>query len=94
MTDTALVAPLIDAVIVLTLIEGAALLAYHARSGRGVAPREFAANLIAGLALMLALGGLAHRVAPLWIALALLGAGIAHGVDMARRWQRRTETAR
>ena len=79
---------LVDAVIVLTLIETFALWLHHRRSGRGVALSEVGLNLMSGLCLMLAL-----RVAlagdSLWlVAAALLAAGILHALDIRRRWQR------
>ena len=79
---------LIDAVVALTLVEGVALALYHRRTGRGVAVSEFAANLVAGLCLMLALRGAVASAGWFWISLCLLGAGVAHGTDLWRRWRR------
>ena len=79
---------LIDTVIVFALVEGVALALYHRRTGRGVAVGEFAANLVAGLCLMLALRGAVADAGWPWMALCLLGAGVAHGTDVWRRWQR------
>ena len=79
---------LIDAVIAFTLIEGASLALYHRRTGSGVAVGEFAANLIAGLCLMLAMRGAVAGAGWRWISLCLLGAGVAHGADLWRRWRR------
>ena len=78
----------IDAVIALTLVEGIALALYHRQTGRGIAMGEFAANLAAGLCLMLALRGAVAGAGWLWIAPCLLGAGLAHGADLWRRWDR------
>ena len=79
---------LIDAVIAFTLVEGLALGLHHRRTGRGLAVGEFAANLAAGLCLMLALRGAVAGAEWRWIALCLLGAGVAHGTDLWRRWRR------
>ena len=81
------IATLIDAVIVVTLVECAALTLWHRVSGTGVAPREFALNVLSGLCLMFALRCLARDAGSAWIALFLLAAGIAHGADIVRRWQ-------
>jgi len=80
---------LIDGVIAFTLLEGVALAVYHRRTGCGVGVGEFGANMVAGVCLMLALRlavGAAGGSA--WVALCLLAAGVAHGVDIWRRWGR------
>ena len=79
---------LIEIVIAFTLLEGGALLAYHRATGKGVAPREFAANLAAGLCLMLALRSALGGSGWGWTALLLLASGLAHGSDVWRRWER------
>ncbi len=45
---------MIDLVIVITLVEGLFLTGFHRVTGKGVAPGDFAATLISGLLLMLA----------------------------------------
>lgn len=79
---------LIDAVILMTLLEGLALAAYHWRTGRGMAPRDFAANLAAGLALMFALRAALGGAGWGLVALGLSGAGLMHAADLHRRWRR------
>lgn len=79
---------LIDIVIVMTLLEGAALALYHRSTGRGMAPRDFLPNLAAGLALMLALRAGIDGAGWGVVAAALLVAGLAHAADLARRWRR------
>ena len=76
---------LIDWVIAFTALEGLALAAYHRRTGRGMAFGDYAANLAAGLCLMLALRAALAGASWPWIALCLLAAGIAHGADLWRR---------
>ena len=80
---------LIDLVIAITVLEGLALALYHWRTGRGMAPRDFVPNLVAGLALMLALRAGQSSAAWHWVAIALLAAGLAHATDLRYRWRRR-----
>lgn len=95
MNDVAtLAAPLlIDGVIAVTLIEAVVLLLIHRRTGQGVAPRDFLANLVSGLCLMLALRSLVHDAGSGWLAACLLAAGIAHGTDIVWRWRRRSRAS-
>ena len=86
-------AQVIDLVIAITLVEGAALALYHRAAGKGVAPRDFLVNLVSGLCLMLALRALAHDAAAAWVALCLLAAGLAHGTDLLMRWRRGSRAA-
>ena len=79
---------LIDLVIALTAVEALALAAYHRRTGRGVPVGDFAANLVAGLCLMFALRSALGGAGGAAIAVFLLGAGVAHGTDLWRRWRR------
>jgi hypothetical protein len=78
---------LADVVIAWLLVEGALVVWHHRRTGRGVAPRDFAAAWCAGLFLALALrGALAGTSLPV-LALLLLAAGLAHAADLRRRWR-------
>jgi len=79
---------IVDAVIVVTLAEFAVLLAWHKRVGAGVAPRDFALNMVSGLCLMLALRCAVRGSSAAWILALLLCAGLAHGADILRRWRR------
>jgi hypothetical protein len=81
-------AHLVDAVIVLTLVEFIALWVWHRQTGRGVAPAEFALNLFSGLALMLALRFALTPSDWRFIAAALALAGVLHAMDIRKRWQR------
>jgi hypothetical protein len=92
--DAAVIAPLIDLVIAFTVVEGAALALYRRVSGKGVAPRDFALNLVSGLCLMLALRSLAQEAGAAWTAAWLLAAGLAHGSDLLLRWRRDARPAR
>lgn len=79
---------LVNAVIVFTVIEAVALIAWRALRGKGPALRDLAGSLLAGACLMLALraavtGQGVGGVAP-WLALA----GVAHATDLWLRWPR------
>ena len=78
----------LDLVIGLTVLEGLALSAYFRVTGRGVAPAQFGINLVSGLCLMFALRCALAVAGWRWIALWLLAAGLAHGLDLWRRWLR------
>lgn len=78
---------IVDVILALTLAEAVGLVAWHRRTGRGVAPADFLGNLLSGVCLLLALrAGLAGAWWG-WIALALLAALAAHLTDLARRWR-------
>ena len=79
---------LIDLVLLATLLEIAALAIYRWRTGKGVRLAGIFANVLAGLCLMLAVRAALHAAPLGWIALALLGAGIAHAIDLRGRWER------
>ena len=88
MSAQLLLATLVDAVIGLTVLELVALCAWNARTGRGVPPRDFALNAMAGLCLMLALRGYARDLGAGWTVTFLGAAGLAHGMDLWSRWRR------
>ncbi len=77
---------IIDAILVLVLLEGLALLAWHRRTGQGPGPTAVIANLGAGALLLLAVrAALADAGWP--VAAMLLGAaGLAHLFDLRCRW--------
>ena len=79
-------AGLLDGVIMLALLEMAALLAWHRRTGRGLAPRALLPNLLAGLCLMLALRGALVGAHAAWLPGLLAAAGLAHVADLRQRW--------
>lgn len=80
---------LVDAVIVLTLLEFLLFQWFFGRTGRGVAPRIIGLNLFSGLALMCALrAALADAPSPGLIAFFLAVAGLLHGLDIGRQWRR------
>lgn len=79
---------LVDAIMVLTILEWIALGLYHRRTGKGVAPKDISLNLFSGLSLMLALRFVLSGAQTLLILAALLAAGVLHGLDIFNRWRR------
>ncbi|WP_294533295.1 hypothetical protein [uncultured Rhodoblastus sp.] len=77
----------IDFALAMIGVEGVALLAWRARTGKGPAPRALIANLMAGACLLLVAralltdAGALATFAPLTLALA------AHIFDLAARWE-------
>ncbi len=78
---------LIELIIAITLLEGLALTAYFRFTGKGVAPREFAANLLSGLCLMFALRNALLGQSGGVTALFLSVSGLIHASDLWRRWK-------
>ncbi len=78
---------IVDLILVLVVLEAAALAAWHRRTGRGVALRAVAANLCSGAALLLAVR--AALVGASWslVALPLLAGLLAHLLDLRSRWR-------
>lgn len=78
----------VDLVIVFTLCEGLLLAWWFRRTGRGVPPREFLANMMSGLCLMLALRSALAQGAGVAMLAWLAAAGMTHAADLWRRWRR------
>jgi hypothetical protein len=84
----------VDLAIAITLLEAVAVFAWWKVTGEGPEPRAWMPNLAAGILLMVALR-LASVDAPLaWILPCLTASGVAHAVDLARRWPRRRAARR
>lgn len=83
---------LVDGVIGFTVLELLALWLFHRRTGRGLAPADYALNGMAGLCLMVALRG---ALTPLWplVALGLVASGLAHFGDLLLRARRKAALA-
>jgi hypothetical protein len=79
---------IVDAILAFMLLEAVLLLAYRARTGRGVGAADLLANLAAGATLLLALRAALVGGTWLWVAAALAAALVAHLADLSRRWQR------
>ena len=80
---------LIDAILVLVVLEGIALIVVRQLSGRGPAPAQVAAFLASGACLLLALKAALAQAGWVAISAALLCALIAHAVDLWLRWTER-----
>jgi hypothetical protein len=76
----------IDAVILLTFLEGLWLWRRHRGGARGVAPRDFGLNWISGLCLMLALRGAVVGWGMAWVLGWLAASGLSHALDLRQRW--------
>jgi hypothetical protein len=79
-----------ELIIGLMVVEGLALSLYWFAKGRGVPPIDLVVNLLAGVALLLALR--AALTGADWRTLAgiLAVAGVLHVVDLSRRWGRKS----
>ena len=78
---------LADVVLAATALELAGLVAWHTRTRRGLSWPAVARMLLPGVFLTLALRvSLTGGDIP-FVALCLLLAGVAHGVDLASRWK-------
>jgi hypothetical protein len=77
---------IIDAILVLTLLECLCILIYRARTRRGPAPTPFVVNVLAGVCLMIALRCALTGGWWGWIALCLIGSLVLHLADLAHRW--------
>lgn len=80
---------IVDLIIGFVVVEAALLIAWHRRTGGGVAAADVLPNLAAGFCLLLALRAALAGAAWHWIALALFGSLLAHLLDLRRRWRRR-----
>ena len=86
MADMIINAALIDWILALVALEGAAILGWRALSGRGPQPLAFLSNLVAGAFLLVALRGAVSGASGGWIAACLFAGVLAHFVDLAARW--------
>jgi hypothetical protein len=79
---------LVDLILIVVVIEAAVLLSVWRYARRGIAPGDLLPNLCAGgfllLALRITLGGAG------WMSACgcLAAAGVAHLIDVSRRWRR------
>jgi hypothetical protein len=79
---------LVDLILIIVAIEAVSLVIYWRSTGRGVSPGDLLPNLFAGafllLALRISLGGAGWQLCCCSLAVA----GMAHLVDLVRRWRR------
>jgi hypothetical protein len=79
---------LVDFILVVVVLEAAALLLYWSRARRGVAPLDLLPNLCAGAFLLLALRATLAGSGWMIASLCLAAAGLAHLTDVHRRWRK------
>jgi hypothetical protein len=79
---------LVDLILVVVVIEAAALILYWNRAHRGVAPFDLLPNLCAGAFLLLALRTTLAGSGWMITSGCLAAAGLAHLADVYRRWRR------
>ncbi len=88
---------IVDIVLVFVAVEFAALAVIYTRTGRGIAPRDVASNLLSAVFLLLALRSALNGMSWLWTAAFLAASFPAHLLDLRIRWNnppgpRRPET--
>jgi len=79
---------LVDLILVVVVLEAAVLLLYWQRGRRGIAPLDLLPNLCAGAFLLLALRVTLAGGGWLMVSLCLSAAGLAHLIDVYRRWRK------
>lgn len=79
---------LVDFILIVVALEAAILLFYWARLRQGIAPMDLLPNLCAGAFLLLALRTTLAGGGWMIASLCLAAAGLAHLVDVYRRWRR------
>ncbi len=86
MADMIINAALIDWILALVALEGAAILGWRALRGSGPQPLAFLSNLVAGVFLLIALRGAVSGASGAGIAACMFAGFVAHFVDLAARW--------
>ena len=77
----------VDLVLAVVIIEAAVLLLYWRLAKRGIAPGDLLPNLCAGAFLLLALRVTLAEAGWMLACGCLAAAGVAHLVDVSRRWR-------
>jgi hypothetical protein len=78
---------LVDLILLVVVLEAAALLWLWLHSRRGVAPFDLLPNLCAGVFLLLALRAALSGLGWMGASGCLAAAGLAHLIDVCRRWR-------
>ena len=77
---------IVDLILALVVLEAAALVVYRSRRGRGPTLFNMGPTLLAGAALLGAVRLALVQAWWGWVALSLLGALLAHALDLWTRW--------
>jgi hypothetical protein len=78
---------IVDAILLLVVLETILLFLWHRRTGRGIAPAAIGWTLCSGAALLLAVRAALVGAWWGWVALPLLAALLAHLLDLRSRWR-------
>lgn len=79
---------LVDLILILVVVEALALILYWHRARRGITPLDLLPNLCAGAFLLLALRATLAGSGWMTASGCLALAGLAHLIDLYRRWRR------
>jgi hypothetical protein len=79
---------LIDLILIVVVVEAAALILAWRYNRRGIAPGDLLPNLCAGALLLLALRVTLAGTGWIPVCGCLAAAGLAHLIDVSRRWRR------
>lgn len=78
---------IVDAVLIVLALEAFAVIGYWLWRNRGIAPADFLPGMISGALMLLALRAVLAGAGWLVPTLCLMAAGLAHLVDVRRRWR-------
>lgn len=90
MDDVFVSGRLVDLILVLVAIEVVVLIMLWRRRGRGIPPADLLPNVLAGVFLLLTLRVVLAGGGWTIGCICLAAAGVAHLVDLVRRWRRET----
>lgn len=88
MSDLFATGRIADLVLALMVVELVALGLWHRHRGRGITPLDLLPNVLAGVALVLALRAALTASGAVWIGVWLIVALVAHIADLRTRWRR------
>ncbi|WP_322514017.1 hypothetical protein SR870_13220 [Rhodopseudomonas palustris] len=77
----------VDAVLIVLVLEAFVVVGYWLWKKRGIAPADFLPGMISGALMLLALRAVLAGAGWLAPTLCLMAAGLAHLIDVRRRWR-------